>query len=47
LPEWLASIGRGVNDNPFDPYHTLERLSGLPVDREGVRARRRALSSTV
>jgi len=43
LPEWLASIGRGVDDNPFDPYHTLERLSGRLIDREGVRARRRAL----
>jgi HAD superfamily hydrolase (TIGR01509 family) len=45
LDGWAASIGRGIGDNPFDPYHTLERLTGRPIDQNEVRFRKRELFS--
>jgi len=43
LDAWAASIGRGIGDNPFDPYQTLERLIGRPIDQDEVRLLKRAL----
>lgn len=43
LSLWIDSIGRGQEQITFDPYEYLSRVSGIAVDREVIRTRRRKL----
>jgi HAD superfamily hydrolase (TIGR01509 family) len=42
LPAWTANIGLGATAIRFDPYADLERQCGRAVDRDAIRAARRA-----
>jgi len=45
LAEWVKLIGAGYASGRFDPYDYLEEQLGQPVDREGVRLKRRQHSA--